>query len=287
MDTGAPPASAEAQQNVATINAATMQLRQPRAFLSAAMTDVRQAPAVGSVLFRASLRARHRRLWLGYAWLVLPGILFALIFTLIRANRLIIMPETLLPYPVFVLAGIYLWQSFIDALNMPLQQFTAHRHFLANNAVAHEAVLFAGLLDQLLNMAIRLGLLFVVAAIAGLTPMVSWLLLPLGAVLLVLFGFGLGLLVTPLGLLYDDVGRAIGLIAGFAIFLTPVFYAVPPYSLFWLNPVTPLLDGTRGWLAGVAIGWPFYLVGIIAAAIALLAWGQYRLARPHLLARAG
>jgi len=287
MDTGAPPASAEAQQNVATINAATMQLRQPRAFLAAAMRDVRQAPAVGSVLFRASLRARHRRLWLGYAWLVLPGILFALIFTLIRANRLIIMPETLLPYPVFVLAGIYLWQSFIDALNMPLQQFTAHRHFLANNAVAHEAVLFAGLLDQLLNMAIRLGLLFVVAAIAGLTPMVSWLLLPLGAVLLVLFGFGLGLLVTPLGLLYDDVGRAIGLIAGFAIFLTPVFYAVPPYSLFWLNPVTPLLDGTRGWLAGVAIGWPFYLVGIIAAAIALLAWGQYRLARPHLLARAG
>lgn len=287
MTREAPPAAGEADRNVATTNAAAPQLRQPGTFVSAAIADLRHAPAVGSVLFRASLRARHRRLWLGYAWLILPGMMFALIFTLIRANGLVTMPETLLPYPIFVLAGIYLWQSFIDALNMPLQQFAAHRHFLANNPVAHEAVLFAGLLDQSLSMAIRLGLLFVAAGIAGLAPMLSWLLLPLGAILLILLGSGVGLLITPLGLLYDDVGRAIGLIAGFAIFLTPVFYAVPQGSLFWLNPVTPLVDGTRGWLAGAAIGWPFLLVASLAIAACLLAWGQYRLARPHLLARAG
>ena len=275
------------QPGVTATNASTLELRQPRTFLAAAMADLHRAPAAGFVLFRASLRARHRRLWLGYAWLLLPGIMFALIFTMIRANRLIILPETILPYPIFVLAGIYLWQSFIDALNMPLQQFTTHRHFLANNAVAHEAVLFAGLLELLLNMAIRLTLLFVAAAIAGVLPLAAWLLLPFGAALLILLGSGVGLFITPLGLLYDDVSRAIGLIAGFAIFLTPVFYALPPGSLLWLNPVTPLLDGTRGWLRAAPVGWSFYLVAALALATCLLAWGLYRVARPHLLARTG
>jgi len=287
MKTDALAAPEEAGPDIATTNDATPQLRRPRAFASAALADLRRAPAAGFVLFRASLRARHRRLWLGYAWLLLPGIMFALIFTMIRANRLIIMPETILPYPIFVLAGIYLWQSFIDALNMPLQQFTTHRHFLANNAVAHEAVLFAGLLELLLNMAIRLILLFVAAAIAGLLPVATWLLLPLGAALLILLGFGAGLLLTPLGLLYDDVSRAIGLVAGFAIFLTPVFYAVPPDSLLWFNPVTPLLDGTRGWLRAAPVGGSFLLVAALALAACVLAWGLYRVARPHLLARAG
>ncbi len=110
---------------------------------------------------------------------------------------------------------------------------------------------------------------------------------------LMLLGFAVGLLVTPLGLLYMDVGRAIGLAASFGMLLTPI--VDPPRTVGlagWLtrwNPVSPVLVTSRDWLTGQSAPLEMRFVCVTAASCLLLlvAWFLYRLTMPILVERMG
>jgi lipopolysaccharide transport system permease protein len=75
--------------------------------------------------------------------------------------------------------------------------------------------------------------------------------MPLAAIGLIFVGVGLGLLLMPVGTLYQDVGRFIALATPFWMILTPVVYMplqnFPGSILNWLNPASPLLILARDW----------------------------------------
>jgi lipopolysaccharide transport system permease protein len=106
-------------------------------------------------------------------------------------------------------------------------------------------------------------------------------------------GLAIGLLITPIGLLYGDVARGIALVTGFWMLLTPVVYPTPRLGLAaaitrW-NPVSPVLETARDWVTGqpVAHMGEFAVVTVIAAVILLFAWVFYRLSMPILIERMG
>jgi lipopolysaccharide transport system permease protein len=114
---------------------------------------------------------------------------------------------------------------------------------------------------------------------------------PFGVLALIGMGIGLGLLITPVAILYHDVGQALPLVLYLWMFLTPVIYPAPATwsgsLLMLLNPVSPVLDTTRDWLFSSS---PQYLSGFFAVCgltvLALLAgWLLYRLALPILIER--
>ena len=118
----------------------------------------------------------------------------------------------MIPYPIYALAGIVLWQVFADALGSPLQQFAAGRQVLTRSRVPHEALVLAGMMDVFLTCAIRLLVLAGAFAVLGVSPGVVVWMVPLGIVTLALLGLTLGLAVAPAGMLYDDVGRGMALL---------------------------------------------------------------------------
>ncbi len=270
-----------------TIFSARPDLADPAGFAARARRDLRRALPVGWRLFRANLRSRHRRSLLGYVWLLLPAAAATLICVYLQSRRIFSVGPTELPYAVHVLAGLVLWQVFVDALNSPLQQLWAGRTIITRSRVPHEAVLVGGLLDVLLSALVRLLVLGAVLAAFGVMPAASALLLPLGMLALALLGFAFGLAAAPLGLLYDDVRHGLALLAGFWFFLTPILYPAPAAGLLRLNPVTPLLDTSRGWILSGAAGAGFFLVTAAAAVLLVVAWLGYRLATPHVVARLG
>src|SRR4029453_10593841 len=154
----------------------------------------------------------------------------------------------------FVMTGTMLWQSFIDALNSPLKQTNAARAMLAKINFPKEALLLAGLAEALWNLAIRLMLLIPVLGFLGVPFTRSLALAPIGICGLMLLGIAIGLLITPVGLLYTDVARGVGVAATFGMFLTPVIY--PPPTSGWggliaaWNPISPVLVTARDWLTG-------------------------------------
>ena len=184
-----------------------------------------------------------------------------------------------------------LWAIFMDALNSPLQQANAARGMLAKLNFPREAIIVSGIYQTLFNAGIKVALLLGSLVLVGINPGWNLLLFPFGIASLVLVGTALGLFITPLGMLYGDIGRALPLLMQFLMYVTPVVFPMPKEgwaaTLFAINPLTPLILNVRDWLTGQTpefLGY-FLIVNLVAASLLLVVWVVYRLAMPILIER--
>jgi lipopolysaccharide transport system permease protein len=274
-----------------TVYSAASQLADPRRFVRSISADLRLSPVVGWSLFLRNLRVQYRQTWLGYLWLLLPPLATTLMWVYLNYANVLNIGQTGAPYPVYVLTGILLWQVFAEALNCPLQQLTSARDIVSKTRIPHEALLLAGIIEVMFNFGVRL-MIAVPVLVWFKSPWISTILLvPFGALLLLLLGLTIGLLLAPIGLLYRDVSRGLGIVIGVWFFLTPVIYPSPdrwPASLLvTLNPVTPLLMTTRNWLIGGTLMPATGFTTVIALSLVCLVigWLTYQLAKPHLIVR--
>ena len=283
-----PPPSPYPIAVLQTVFDARPEIARPGAFLRRGWCELRVVPRLAGKLFRSNLRAARRRSLFGYLWLLLPAATTALVSVYLQRRQIVTVGMTPLPYALHVLAGMVMWQAFLDALNAPVQQLGAARPLITRTMLPHEAVLLAGLCEVSLHSAIRFVALAVFVAAIGLVPAAGALaMIPLGTLLLIVLGTGLGLALAPLALLYDDVRRGIGVATTLWFFLTPVLYVAPQTGWLRYNPVTPLLDTARGALMEPALPTGFVVTGIASLVLLLFAWLGYRLARPHVIERLG
>ena len=263
------------------------ELSNPRGFLTRAFADLASSLAIGWTLHQAGFGSRRRAALLGWIWLVVPPFATAATCLYFQSRRILDTGPTKLPYSLHVFIGVIVWQLLVDSMQAPIQQIRSARGIVTRSTLPHEALLIAGLWDVLVGAAIRLPLILVAALAVGVPPGWSALLIPLGMLAVILFGFGLGLLIAPLGVLYDDVQRAMFLITGVWFVLTPVMYSADRGGLSRLNPLTPLLDTTRSWLVTPAIAPGFSIVVSASSLLLPIAWLAYRLARPHIVETLG
>jgi lipopolysaccharide transport system permease protein len=176
-------------------------------------------------------------------------------------------------------------------MNAPLQQTNAARSMLAKLNFPREAILLSGIFQVLFNTGIKVILLLSALLLVGINPGWGLLLFPVGVASLILVGTAIGLLITPVGMLYTDIGRAVPLLMSFVMYLTPVVFPLPKEGwvavLYQVNPLTPLILTARDWLTGFSpefLGY-FVVVNILAFALLLVVWIAYRLAMPIIIER--
>lgn len=237
------------------------------------------------------IRAQYRQAFLGILWAFILPLANTVTWIFLSRAGIVSVGETALPYPVYVFTGTMLWSILMDAMNAPLEQTNAARGMLAKLNFPREALLVSGIYQTLFNAGIKIALLIGALILLGINPGWNLLLFPLGIVSLILVGTAIGLLITPVGTLYTDVGRGLSLLMQFLMYLSPVVFPMPKdgwaATLFKINPLTPLIVTARDWLTG---GQPEFLgyflaVNFAALALLLLVWVAYRLAMPILIER--
>jgi lipopolysaccharide transport system permease protein len=278
------------QQTVVVYSPASA-LRSPAGFLCEAFADLRRSWEPAKHLFLKNLRGRHRQSFLGYAWLLLPPLATALVWTGLNYSGIISVGETRVPYPLFVLIGTMFWSAFVEALKCPVMDLKNARDILLKVRMPHEAVILAGLGAVFFNFAIRASLVAVAFIFYGYIPGWTVFLTPFVLLSIVCLGLAIGLWLAPVGLLYDDVNRTLDVLLGFGFLITPIVYPAPktwPLSLIAeLNPLVPLLGTGRRWLQGFDVpAAPGFLTVSMVSIVALLAgWLFYRVAKPHVVSR--
>lgn len=266
-------------------------LRKPGQFVRSAISDLRSAVEPGRHLFLKNLRGRHRQSFLGYAWLLLPPLAVALVWTGLNRSGIITVAETIVPYPLYVLIGFMFWSAFVEALKCPIMDLKGARDILVKVRMPHEAVLFAGLGTVFFNFLIRALLVAAAFVYFGCMPGWTVLLTPVALVSIVCLGLAIGLWLAPVGLLYDDINRALDVVLAFGFLITPIVYPVPkmwPVSLISeINPLVPLLLTGRRWIQGYDVppAPGFLAITVVALVLLLAGWIFYRVAKPHLVAR--
>ncbi|OUL21407.1 polysialic acid transporter [Nostoc sp. RF31YmG] len=237
------------------------------------------------------ISAQYRQSFFGIAWAFLPPIIMASGFTLAHDANVINIQATDLPYPAYVMFSTALWQTFVEALNGPVQAVTLAKPMLARVNFPREALILAKIGEVFFNFAIKL--ILIVAFFFWFHISVTWtvILAPVAIINLVLLGVFFGILLAPLGVLYQDVSRGLTLITGFWLFLTPVVYPVPKQGIFGflvqINPVTPLLVTARELATTGVISDPyrFWLVSAISLVGLIITWVTFRLAMPFVVER--
>jgi lipopolysaccharide transport system permease protein len=268
-------------------------VRRPGRLLRQMFTDLLASRELAWRLFIRDISARYRQTVLGYVWAFLPPIAATFTFVLLNRSGVLAVGETALPYPVYVVTGTLLWQVFADAVNSPIKTVTAAKVILARINLPREAILLSGVLEVVFDFLIRLVLLAIVLVYYRIVPPVTAPLALAGVFAILCLGFTIGVLLTPLGLLYTDVGQALAMLLSFLMLFTPVVYR-PPTSgtlalLTKLNPVSPLIVVSRDWLVVGTSGElePALLVFVATLLLLLLVWAFYRLAMPFVIERVG
>ena len=267
------------------------ELLAPAALVRGMMHDLWNGRALAWELFLRDIRGQFRQSLLGSLWLVIPSLVSMAVWTFLTMQGVLSVRDTGVPYPVFVLTGLVLWDTFVAALHMPLGAVGGAMGLLTKIRFPREALLLAGLAHVLFNTAIKLCLLAAVMAWFGVGGLTSLAGIPLLLLLVVGLGVAVGLALVPPGLLYHDVGRALGAITGVWFFLTPVVYPPPQVGvarwLIWANPVAVAITTTREALLcqPLSVPWLATLVAAVSVLVLLGAWVMFRVAMPHLIAR--
>lgn len=237
------------------------------------------------------ISAQYRQSVLGFTWAFLPPIVMAAGFTLAGEANVINVGVTDLPYPAYVMFSTALWQTFVEAMNGPVQAVTLAKPMLARVNFPREAIILAKVGEVFFNFAIKL--ILIAALFLWFRISVNWtvILAPVALIHLIMLGTLIGTLLSPLGVLYQDVSKGLTMFTGFWLFLTPVVYPVPSEGAFGtlvkLNPVTPLLVTTRE-LATTGVlsnAYGFWVVSMITIVGLLLTWIAFRLAMPYVIER--
>ena len=266
-------------------------LSNPGVMVREMFRDLLASRELAGRLAKRDISAQYRQAFLGILWAFILPLANTVIWIFLSRTGIVSMEETELPYPVYVFTGTMLWAILIDAINAPLLQTNAARAMLTKLNFPREALLISGIYQTLFNGAIKILLLIGTLILLGINPGWNILLFPLGIISLVLTGTAIGLLITPVGMLYTDVGRALPLLMQFLMYLSPVVFPIPKEgwaaTLFQLNPLTPLILTTRDWLTGYTPEFLNYFLAVNAFAfvLLLLVWVAYRLAMPILIER--
>jgi lipopolysaccharide transport system permease protein len=266
-------------------------LANPAKMLRAMFRDLLASRELAWRLAVRDINAQYRQAFLGILWAFILPLANTLTWIFLSGTGIVTVQDTALPYPVYVFTGSMLWAIFMDAVNAPLQQTNGAKAMLAKLNFPRESLVISGIYQTLFNAGIKIVLLLAVLPFIGLTPGWHLLLFPLGLISLVLVGTAIGLLLTPVGVLYSDIGKGLPLLMQFLMFLTPVVFPMPKAgiaaTIYNINPLTPLILTTRNWLTGLpseAI-FGFVLVNLLALLLLAVVWVIFRLAIPILIER--
>ena len=243
---------------------------------------------------KGELKGRFARSSIGAAWYILQPMAMAAIMALVLSEVL----AAKLPgvaskgsYAVYLLAGTTAWGLFAEVTNRCTGVFIEFSSALKKISFPRLClpVIVGG--SALLNHALLLFAVTVVCAVfLDVRPSLAWLALIPGALLILLFSYGLGVLLGIFNVFSRDVGQVFGIVLQLWFWLTPIVYppSAVPASLKWLielNPMAPIVAVYQN--AILLDAWPDWstlaLPALIAVSLFGLSFVVFRRASPELV----
>jgi lipopolysaccharide transport system permease protein len=201
------------------------------------------------------LHVRFRQTALGAAWILVQPIGHTLVFSGFFQLLGSTPATTDVPYPILLLSGAIIWQTFVQSVQQSTMCLTNNRQLVTKTYFPRLLLPIAAVMTPLIDFGIGWSCLLVASLAFGVTPSVWWLLTPFAAVLVWLVSFTVGVWVSMLNALYRDVTSLVPFALQMGFFLTPVIFQtsvlIPERyrALVGLNPLATVIELFRaGWL---------------------------------------
>lgn len=150
-------------------------------------------------------------------------------------------------YAVYLMAGTAAWGLFSEILTRCTTVFIDYANTLKKIAFPRLCLPLIVAGSALVNHLLLLAAIAVIYLCLGHPINSAWLILPVGMLLIILFAFGLGIILGLLNVFSRDVGQVLSIVLQLWFWLTPVVYTVDTLParfryLLELNPMTALVS---------------------------------------------
>lgn len=239
-------------------------IRPPGRWPGLGLAEAWRQRSICLVLAKRNLKARYRQTVLGAGWAVLQPLMLMLVFT-VFFGLLVRLPSDGVPYPVFFLTGLAVWQVAAKVVAEGSPSVVANAALVSRvyfpRIYFPTSIAIASLVDLTFN---ALALAVLVVAF-GFVP--AWPLLVVPVLIAITYATSLGVAfwLSAINVAFRDVAVLLAFVIQLWFFTTPIIYPAsivpPPYEfLYYLNPmalvVTALRWAVLGTPAPPAEAWP-------------------------------
>ena len=204
---------------------------------------------------KRDISAQYRQSFLGLLWSVVLPLSTAAVWIFMKNSNTVSLSDTGIYYPVFVFTGTMAWAILTETIMGTINVTQTMRSTLSKINFPKEALITAGIYKTLFNVFIKLIILSILLIVFKQDISWSISLFPIALFMMILFGTSIGLLITPIGLLYGDVGKLMTPFMQVLMYFSPVVFVLPSYDnaigrILYYNPLTPLVNNFRNILVG-------------------------------------
>lgn len=234
-------------------------------------------------LFMRDFSARYKQTVLGVLWAIILPLIAMGTFVFLNRAGLLNVGDTGIPYPVYALLGLTIWQIFSGGLTACSNALVAAGTMIVKINFPKKALVMAAMGQVLFELLIRMGLLAAILFLYRVSPQWTCIFFPLTVLPLVLLTLGLGFFFSILNVLFRDVSHMVTLGATFLMFLTPVVYPMPVGgrlgAIMSVNPLSGLVTGCRdmivtGYFSNLS---GFVCSSVLALIFFLFSWRVFHL----------
>ncbi len=248
------------------------------------------------VLARAEFRLKYAGSMLGYLWSLAKPMAYFTVLLVVFGS---VFKEGIHHYPLYLLIGIVLNTSLVDAVSLTLPSLVSNGATIRRISFAPVVIPLSTSLAAAMTFLVNCLVVGVFLAVGGIVPAPAWVLvIPLLAEMY-LFVFALGLIASTLFVRFRDVGQIWEVTAMLLFFSAPIMYPIsqlPEWAqrVVSLNPFVQVIQDVRTVLLGSSatvdgaapLADGQLLPVLIVVALLGIALVVYRRERPHFAERA-
>jgi lipopolysaccharide transport system permease protein len=241
--------------------------------------------------FLREFSARYRQSVFGYLWAVMPAIVTAATFTYLNRTGTLTIAKTDLPYPLYVLLGMTMWELFATGLTRSAQSLVNARAIITQINFSRESLVVAAFCEALLDFLIRTVVIAAAFAWFGVVPARTVVWMPLMLIPFAMMIVGLGFILALANAVFRDIGNSLAMLLTFAMFLTPVVYPAPEQGtkvlITYVNPVSPFVIAARDLATKGELSRPAALLwaSVFGVLVLLTCWRVFHLAMSRIAER--
>jgi lipopolysaccharide transport system permease protein len=240
-----------------------------------ASLDFRQLWLYRDLLFALSgreIKLRYRQTALGAIWVVLQPLLGAGVLSFVF-NRVAKLPTDGVPPFVFTYAGMLIWSLFSSIVSKGSAVLVSNSGLISKVYFPRLCLPFATVLPILIDLGISLAVMALLMIGYGIHLTFGILLWPVYVLVTLILSLGLGLMTSSLMVTYRDVQYIVPVVLNLLMFGSPVAYSASnvPHAaraFYNINPLVPLLEGSRDALLGVGkVNLPGLLYSVVVSIV--------------------
>jgi lipopolysaccharide transport system permease protein len=164
-------------------------------------------------------------------------------------SRVLAPGDISIPYSVYVIYGLLLFQSFADAATTTTGLVRNSAGVLNQLKLPPEALLMSVFFRVGFMSLFRVAVMLFFSLVTGAYSPLGVPLFLLSYGVIILAGMCWGVLLAPFHAIYNDVGRGLGVVLVLLRYASPTLFAFPRTGawawLYDLNPIAALLDNLR------------------------------------------